>query len=149
LKNCKQPQIVQATEDWVFTTQSKKEKVISQLTFLLRRPRRNDNDIALPGFFVLSGSHARGRVAVVGCVAEVLDLGVADFGFGVYEEDLAGDLVVLLVALERGRSKGRGKLGAYFSYDQREGNRGSDCACSYDCYAGGGGVGHVSCGFLV
>ena len=38
---------------------------------------------------------------MVGCVAEVLDLGVADFGLGVDEEDLAGDLVVLLVALER------------------------------------------------
>ena len=44
---------------------------------------------------MLGGSHAGGGVAVVGCVAEVLDLGVADFGFGVYEEDLAGDLVVL------------------------------------------------------
>ena len=44
---------------------------------------------------MLGGSHAGGGVAVVGCVAEVLDLGVADFGLGVDEEDLAGDLVVL------------------------------------------------------
>lgn len=54
------------------------------LTLLLRRPSSNDNNIALPGLLVLGCSHARGRVAVVGCVAEVLDLGVADFGFGVY-----------------------------------------------------------------
>lgn len=64
-------------------------------TLLLRRPSSNDNDIALPGLFMLGGPHARGRVAVVGCVAEVLDLGVADLGLGVYEEDFAGDLVVL------------------------------------------------------
>jgi hypothetical protein len=71
----------------------------TKLTFLLRGASRNDNDIALPGLLVLGGSHARGRVAVVGCVAEVLDLGVADFGLGVYEQDLAGDLVVLLFSL--------------------------------------------------
>jgi len=32
-----------------------------------------------------------------------------------------------------------------FSYDQGEGDGGSDCACSDDCYACGGGVGHVCC----
>jgi hypothetical protein len=53
-------------------------------TFLLRRTSSNNNDIALPGLFVLGDPHARGRVAVVSCVAEVLDLGVADFCFGVY-----------------------------------------------------------------
>ena len=53
-------------------------------TFLLRRPSRNNNDIALPGFLVLGGPNARRRVTVVGRVAEVLDLGVADLGFGVY-----------------------------------------------------------------
>ena len=66
-------------------------------TFLLRRPRRHDDDIALPGLLVLGGPHARRRVAVVGRVAEVLDLGVADFGLGVHEQDRAGDLVVLCV----------------------------------------------------
>jgi hypothetical protein len=30
--------------------------------------------------------------------------------------------------------------GGLDSYDQRESNRGSDCACSDDCYAGGGWV---------
>jgi len=55
------------------------------LTFLLRRPGRDDDDIALPGFRVLGGAHARRRVAVVGRVAEVLDLGVADRGLGVDE----------------------------------------------------------------
>jgi len=68
-----------------------------RLTLLLRRPSSNDNDIALPGLLVLGRPHAGGGVAVVGCVAEVLDLSVADFGFGVHEEDFAGDLVVLLV----------------------------------------------------
>jgi hypothetical protein len=94
-----------------------------KLTFLLRRPGRNDNDIALPGLLVLGGPHTRGRVAVVGRVAEVLDLGVADLGLGVYEEDFAGDLVVLFVVLEGGvkareRRGGKGDVGALFSYNQ-------------------------------
>jgi hypothetical protein len=55
----------------------------------------DDDDIALSGFGVLGGSYTGACVAVVRGVAEVLDLGIAEFGFGVYEEDLAGDLVVL------------------------------------------------------
>jgi hypothetical protein len=77
---------------------------------------------------------------VVGCVAEVLDLGVADFGFWVYEEDLAGDLVVLFP--RRISMVEWGLVGWLVSYDQRESNRGSDCACSDDCHAGGRGGGH-------
>ena len=35
-----------------------------------------------------------------------------------------------------------GLVGWLVSYDQRESNRGSDCACSDDCHAGGRGGGH-------
>jgi hypothetical protein len=34
-------------------------------------------------------------------------------------------------------------MGRDHSYNQRKSDRGSDCACSYDRYAGGGGVGHL------
>jgi hypothetical protein len=66
-----------------------------QSTLLLCGAGCDDDDIALSGFGVLGGANTGTCVAVVGGVAEVLDLGVAEFGFGVDEEDLAGDLVVL------------------------------------------------------
>jgi hypothetical protein len=55
----------------------------------------DNDDIALSGFGVLGGTYASACVAVVCGIAEVLDLGIAEFGFGVDEENLAGDLVVL------------------------------------------------------
>lgn len=67
----------------------------SPLTFLLCCAGCDDDDITLAGFGVLCGSHACAGVAVVGGIAEVLDLGVTEFGFGVNEQDFAGDLVVL------------------------------------------------------
>lgn len=71
------------------------DQVRARFAFLLRCAGGHDDDVALSRFGVLCGAHAGAGVAVVGCVAEVLDLGIADFGFGVDEEDFGGDLVVL------------------------------------------------------
>lgn len=51
---------------------------------LLRRTRSNDNDIALSGFSVLSGSHASARVTMISGIAEILNLSVAKLSLGVY-----------------------------------------------------------------
>ena len=66
-----------------------------QVTFLLRRPRRHNNNIALPCFGMLSGAHTSARVTMISGIAEVLYLGVAKFSLGIHEQDFAGDLVVL------------------------------------------------------
>jgi hypothetical protein len=69
--------------------------VHQQLTFLLCRTRRDDNNIALSSFSVLGSAYASACVAVVSGIAEVLYLSIAELGLGIYEQDLAGDLVVL------------------------------------------------------
>jgi hypothetical protein len=62
---------------------------------LLRGASCDDDNIALSGFGVLGSSYTGACVTMVSGVAEILNLGIAEFGFGVHEEDLAGDLVVL------------------------------------------------------
>ena len=44
---------------------------------------------------MLGGPHTSARVTMISGVTEVLYLGVAKFGFGIHEQDFAGDLVVL------------------------------------------------------
>lgn len=61
----------------------------SRFTLLLLRSRRDNNDVALSGFLVRASSYQCARVTVVCRIAEVLHLGIADFFFGIYEEDLA------------------------------------------------------------
>lgn len=72
------------------------DQVSAGLALLLGRAGCDDDYIALAGFFVLGGADAGAGVAVIGCVAEVLDLSVAELGLGVYEENFGGDLVVLV-----------------------------------------------------
>jgi hypothetical protein len=45
---------------------------------------------------MLSGAHASARVTMISGITEILNLSVAKLSLGINEQDLTGDLVVLL-----------------------------------------------------
>lgn len=93
-------------------------------TFLLLCAGGEDDDVALSCLFVCASAHACTGVAVEGCIGQVLDLGVADFFFGIDQEDFAGDRV----------------------HDKGVGNCCADIAGANDGDGGGElGVWHVCC----
>lgn len=61
---------------------------LSETTFLLLCTGSEDNDVALPGFFVCTGANVGAGVAVEGCIGQVLDLCVSYFFLGVNHEDV-------------------------------------------------------------
>lgn len=67
------------------------DEVGARVALFLRCAGGHDNDVALPCFLVCPSAYTGACVAVERGVGEVLDLGVADFLFGIDHEDIAGD----------------------------------------------------------